>query len=549
MVTATQQNQKVELSGDDLRDMFSTATSCLERNAAAIDALNVFPVPDGDTGTNMLLTMKSLMAEIEYLSDTRADTVAEAMAHGALMGARGNSGVILSQIMKGFALGFTGKESFGISEMVDALRQASIAAYESMSKPREGTMLTVIKDVATAVEKGVVQNDGNLVALMETAVEEAKNSVARTPQLLDVLRDAGVVDAGGQGVYVILEGILRYLKSDNGDTEMITIKAQPERLPTLATIPKIPDNEKIYGYCTELIIKGEELRQDQIRRWMEKQGESVLVVGDEETIKVHVHTLHPGTVIEFAISLGSVHDLKIQNMDDQHEDFLKLPDIGRATSGIAIVAVVAGSGLENVFRSLGTTAVISGGQTMNPSCFDILQAIDSTSADELILLPNNKNIIPAARQAVTAAKQKVKVVPTRNIPQGLSALLAFNPEIKLEENLTEMTRAQEGVKSVEITTVVRDTKLGRIKLQKGDFVALIDGNIKITDRSLDQVVFDSLQAANAEKADIITLYYGDEVSSEKANKLLESLREKYPELEIELIQGGQPHYPYIISVE
>jgi len=549
MVTATQQNQKVELNGDDLRDMFTTATSCLERNAAAIDALNVFPVPDGDTGTNMLLTMKSLMAEIDYLSDTRADTVAEAMAHGALMGARGNSGVILSQIMKGFALGFTGKESFGISEMVDALRQASIAAYESMSKPREGTMLTVIKDVATAVEKGVVQNDGNLVALMETAVEEAKNSVARTPQLLDVLRDAGVVDAGGQGVYVILEGILRYLKSDDGDTEMITIKAQPERLPTLATIPKIPGNEKIYGYCTELIIKGDELRQDQIRWWMEKQGESVLVVGDEETIKVHIHTLHPGTVIEFAISLGSVHDLKIQNMDDQHEDFLKLPDVGRPTSGIAIVAVVAGSGLENVFRSLGTTAVISGGQTMNPSCFDILQAIDSTSADELILLPNNKNIIPAARQAVTAAKQMVKVVPTRNIPQGLSALLAFNPEIKLEENLTEMTRAQEGVKSVEITTVVRDTKLGRIKLQKGDFVALIDGNIKITDRSLDQVVFDSLQVANAEKADIITLYYGDEVSSEKANKLFESLREKYPELEIELIQGGQPHYPYIISVE
>lgn len=549
MISDTQSNPRLSYSGRELREMFSVATSCLERNATVINALNVFPVPDGDTGTNMLLTMQSIMAEAERTSDANACDIVQAMARGALMGARGNSGVILSQIMKGFAMGFTGKESFGSGEVAHALRQASVAAYQSMSKPREGTMLTVIKDVASAVENSIAQNDGDLVALMETAVEEAKNSVERTPQLLDVLREAGVVDAGGQGIYVILEGILRFLKDEENDIEPVTRETPVVKLPTFTAANPIPGDEKAYGYCTELIIKGDDLRQDQIRRWIERQGKSALVVGNEETIKVHVHTFHPGTIIEFAISLGSVHDVKIQNMDDQHEDFLQIPGTPEPTAGIAIVAVVAGAGLEKAFRSLGATAIIPGGQTMNPSCSDILQAIDSAPADKVIVLPNNKNVIPAAKQAAAAAKKTVKVMPTRSIPQGLSALLGFNCEMELEKNLTEMSRAQERVRSIEITNAVRDARIGTIQIRKGDYISLIDGNIRVACKSLDRAIFDSLQAVDVGNAGIVSLFYGDQINEDEATDLGESIKEKYPDLEIELIQGGQPHYSYIISVE
>ena len=549
IVSVTQSKPRLSCSGRELREMFSVATSWLERNATVINALNVFPVPDGDTGTNMLLTMHSIMAEAERTSDAEACDIAQAMARGALMGARGNSGVILSQIMKGFAMGFTGKESFGSGEMADALRQASIAAYKSMSKPREGTMLTVIKDVASAVEDSIAQYDGDLVALMETAVEEAKNSVERTPQLLDVLREAGVVDAGGQGIYVILQGILSFLKDEEDGIELLKKQAPVVYQPTFSVAKPLHDNEKPYGYCTELIIKGNNLRQDQVRRWVEGQGESVLVVGDEETIKVHVHTFHPGTIIEFAISLGSVHDLKIQNMDDQHEDFLQIPGAPEPAVGIAIVAVVAGAGLERVFRSLGATAIIPGGQTMNPSCSDILQAIESAPADKVIVLPNNKNVIPAARQAAEAANKMVKVVPTRSIPQGLSALMGFNCEMEMEENITEMSRAQEKVRSIEVTNAVRDARMGKLQIKKGDYIGLVDGNIEVACKSLYQAIFDSLQAVDAGNAGIASLFYGDQISDNEATDLGDSIKNKYPELEIELIQGCQPHYPYIISVE
>jgi hypothetical protein len=384
---------------------------------------------------------------------------------------------------------------------------------------------------------------------METAVEEAKNSVERTPQLLDVLREAGVVDAGGQGIYVILAGILRFLKGEENDIELVTRETPVVKLPPFAAANLIPGDEKAYGYCTELIIKGDDLRQDQIRRWIEKQGESALVVGDEETIKVHVHTFHPGTIIEFAISLGSVHDLKIQNMDDQHEDFLQIPGAAEPTAGIAIVAVVAGAGLEKAFRSLGATAIIPGGQTMNPSCSDILQTIDSAPADKVIVLPNNKNVIPAARQAAAAAKKIVKVVPTRSIPQGLSALMGFNYEMELEKNLTEMSRAQERVRSIEVTNAVRDAKIGTVQVQRGDYIGIIDDNVKVACKSLDRAIFDCLQAVDVGNAGIASLFYGDQINDDEAADLGESIKEKYPELEIEVIQGCQPHYSYIISVE
>jgi len=547
MMVDTLSTQKPELNGSELREMFGLATEWLEKNAGDIDALNVFPVPDGDTGTNMLLTMRSVMSEAELAPGVTASDIAQSMARGALMGARGNSGVILSQIFKGFAAGLAGRDSFGPKELADALEKASLAAYTALSKPREGTMLTVIKDVAFAARSGAVRNGHDIVAFMERVVEEAGDSVARTPQLLDVLKDAGVVDAGGQGLYIILKGILGYLKNEG--VEMLKSDTPVVRQPVRVTKGPVPGDERAYGYCTEMIIRGNDLRQDQIRRWVESQGESVIVVGDKDTVKVHVHTHHPGTIIEFAISLGTVHDLKIQNMDDQHEDFLQIPGKPEKASGIAIVAVVAGEGLQEVFYSLGTTAIIAGGQTMNPSCSDILQAINSISSEEVIVLPNNKNVIPAARQAAGVAVKTVKVLPTRSIPQGLSALLGFNSEANLEENMTGMSRLQKEVRSIEITSAIRNARVNGLSIKEGDYIGLIDGDMKITCDTPQQAVFDSLEEVDAEDAGIISLFYGNRVEDNEAAELGDALRNRYPGLEVELIRGSQPHYSYIISVE
>ncbi len=543
-------------SGRELREMFCVATRWLERNATTINSLNVFPVPDGDTGTNMLLTMRSTMAEAAKPPDTNASDIAQAMAQGSLMGARGNSGVILSQIMKGLARGLTGQVSFGPVEMAYALEQASVAAYEGLSKPREGTMLTVIKDVATAAKNGASLDSHDMLTLMDLVVDEARKSVERTPQLLDVLREAGVVDAGGQGIYVILNGILHYLRGEeeqidliSDETVLIRDEAPIVKQPAFVIAKSMPEEERAYGYCTEFIIKGSDLNQNQIRRWIESQGESVLVVGDEETTKVHVHTLHPGTIIEFAISLGSVHDLKIENMDDQHEDFLQKRRAPTPATDISVIAVVAGTGLEEVFHSLGTTAVIPGGQTMNPSCSEIVQAIDSVSSDKVILLPNNKNVIPAARQAAAITRKKVKVLPTRSIIQGLSAMMGFNCEMELDSNIKQMSRCQKRARSIEVTKAVRDASMGEIHIKKGDYIGLIDGNIKVADSKINQAILNALQTVNVESAEIVSLFYGDQVDGNEATELKDTLKERYPALEIEVIQGSQPHYPYIISVE
>jgi len=549
VIAKTRNSMRLEINGSDLREMFATATIWLEKNEANINELNVFPVPDGDTGTNMLLTMQSVMSEARQVSETNASDIAQVMAKAALMGARGNSGVILSQIMKGFATGLNGKNFVGPGELAEALGQAALAAYASMSKPREGTILTVIKDVASAARTGVARDTCDLMTLMEVVVEEARNSVERTPELLDVLRDAGVVDAGGQGLYIILEGILCYLRDGEIHLDPEEREIQIFRQPIPVAEDSFPGGEKAYGYCTEMIIRGDELRPDTIRPWVENQGQSVLVVGDENTVKIHVHTFHPGTVIEFALSLGTVHDLKIQNMDDQHKDFRQVSTASERAADIAVIAVAAGEGLQTVFRSLEADAIISGGQTMNPSCSDILQAINSLPSSQVIILPNNKNIIPAARQAAEAALKTVKVLPTRSIPQGLSALVGFNREARLEENLANMSKNQEQVRSVEITTAVRGTRVNSLQIKKGDYLGLIDGELQVACNSLAQAVYDSLEKVDASSAGIVTLFYGNEVKDTEAAELAESIKLEYRGLEVEVLPGSQPHYSYIISVE
>jgi DAK2 domain fusion protein YloV len=546
---ANHRRERASCSGYELREMFLAGTRWLEKNASTINALNVFPVPDGDTGTNMVLTMRSTMEETARIKDNNASTIAQAVARGGLMGARGNSGVILSQILRGIADGLCDVASFGPHEMAQAFEKASILAYKGISKPKEGTMLTVIKDVSIVAKGSLEKNNEDLVSFMETVVQEARKSVERTPDLLDVLKEAGVVDAGGQGIYILLEGILFYLRGEAEQIEMMEIESPAALQPAFMAARSATTGEKVYGYCTQFLIKGENLSVDRVRDEIEDKGESIVVVGDETTVKVHIHTTNPGAILELGTSMGSLHDLEIQNMDDQHEEFLQARRAPMPPANIAVVSVVCGDGLEDVFCSLGTSAIVSGGQTMNPSTEEILRAIDSVPSDKVIVLPNNKNVVLTAQQAALIATKKVQVLPTKSIPQGLTAMLAFNSEIELENNLAAMNRAQQGVKSVEITRAVREAQIGKVHTRVGDFIGLINGELITSSQNLLQAVSSTAKEANLEDAEIVTLYYGADIKEKEVEELAQAIKTDYPSLNLEVVKGGQPHYCCIMSVE
>lgn len=537
------------ISGQELREMFAAATGWLEKSSAEIDALNVFPVPDGDTGTNMLLTMRSTIEEAYRASDHSASAVAHAMAHGALMGARGNSGVILSQILRGLAQSLTEKESLTATDLVSALQESAVMAYKGMSNPVEGTMLTVIKDIATAVQAEVAGDDGDVVAVMETAVNAAGESVANTPNLLDVLRQAGVVDAGGQGLHTIFDGALRYLKGEMEQMrfrkpQIIVTDMHATKLPQMIAADEIP-----YGYCTEFLLKGEKLDTDKMRKKLEKKGESLIVVGDDATARVHIHTLEPGDVISYASSLGTLHQVSIRNMDEQHHDYLEIQKDRGPAVDTAIVAVVAGEGLADVFTSLGVTAIVPGGQTMNPSTKDLLQAVEGAASDKVIILPNNKNIVATANQVQSLTEKKIEVVPTTTIPQGVAALLAFDYEANLESNIQIMTRAMATVKTIEICRAVRSAKLGDLKIKKKQPIGFLDGDMVVVGESGFEVLNKMLSTLGLSKVEVITIYYGADTKSAEAEQVASDIRSRYPQLQIEVVKGGQPHYNYIISIE
>ncbi len=427
--------QVESINGQELREMLDTATNWLEKSTSDIDALNVFPVPDGDTGTNMLLTMRSSVEEAYRATDSSASAVAQALAKGALMGARGNSGVILSQIWRGLAQGLQDKKSITGSDLAAALQQASEMAYKGISNPVEGTILTVVREASAAGQAQAAGNGSDLVSVMEAVVSTANESVANTPALLPVLREAGVVDAGGQGLYTILEGALRYLRGEVEQMQfrkpqMITSNIpQPVRLPQMAAVEEMP-----YGYCTEFLLKGERINTESVKARLKKKGESLIVVGDDTAVRIHIHTMDPGNVIRYGSSLGTLHQVAIRNMDEQHQDFLEMQKERAPAVDTATVAVVSGDGLAEVFTSLGTTAIVPGGQTMNPSIKDLLQAVKAVASDKVIILPNNKNIILTAEQVQPLTDKRVEVVPTQTIPQGVAALLSFDYEADFETN-------------------------------------------------------------------------------------------------------------------
>jgi DAK2 domain fusion protein YloV len=538
------------IAGQELRDMFSAATSWLEKSSADIDALNVFPVPDGDTGTNMMLTMRSTMEEAYRAPDHSAAGVAHAMAKGALMGARGNSGVILSQIWRGLAQGLEDKENFDAIEFADALEKSARTAYKGVSNPVEGTMLTVIKDAARAAREQVEEGNDDIVQVLEAVVDATRDSVANTPRLLKVLKDAGVVDAGGQGIYTLFEGALRYLK---GETEQMRLR-KPQiivsELPYTAPLPQVSGIDEVpYGYCTEFLLKGEELNPEDIRKRLEKKGESLIVVGDDAAVRIHIHTLTPGNIISLATKLGTLHQVSIRNMDEQHQDFLEMQKEKMPVTDTAVIVVASGDGLNDVFGSLGAAAVVPGGQTMNPSTKDILQTVETTPSDNIIILPNNKNIIATAKQVQSLTQKKVKVVPSRSIPQGVVALLAFDYEADFKANAEIMEKALASVRTIEITRSVRATQINGLKIRRKEPIGLLDGELLVVGDTDLEVVNQLFSRLFLDEAEVVTIYYGDEASAAEAEAISASITAQYPKLQVEIIRGGQPHYSYIISVE
>jgi DAK2 domain fusion protein YloV len=538
-------------SGQEFRDMFAAGSSWLEKSVPDINVINVFPVPDGDTGTNMFLTLRAVIEEADRVSDHSVSAMSKAMAQGALMGARGNSGVILSQFFRGLAKGLDSKESISGSDWAMALSEASRAAYKGLSQPVEGTMLTVIRDASKAAEEAARAEPNDIIFVTEAAVEAAKDSVAKTPFLLPVLLEAGVVDAGGQGVYVLLEGTLRYLEGKVEEMKYRRPQLVTADLPAGAKAVQLAaEAEEAYGYCTNFLLEGHKLNPDKIRKKLEGKGQSIVVVGDEATIRVHVHTYDPGAIIQYATALGTLHQLQIQNMDDQHVGFLEMQKGRGAQLDIGVVAVAAGSGMREVFKSLGAAAIVPGGQTMNPSVQEILQTVESVPSQKIILLPNNKNIILAASQVHLLTSKEVTVVPTRTMPQGIAAIIAFNYEVGLKENVQAMEEVIATVKTVEITKAARSTQIKGLKMKKGQAITIIDDeDLVAAGDNMTEVLFQALDKAGIQSAEVVTVYYGADIETSQAEQVTQEIRKKYPEKQVEMVSGGQPYYYYIISLE
>jgi len=541
--------RKIETAdGQALREMFSTATAWLEKSVADIDALNVFPVPDGDTGTNMLLTMRSAVEEAYRAPDHSASAVAQAMSKGALMGARGNSGVILSQILRGMGQGLSKKNTFTGKDFADAYSQASKTAYKGLSNPVEGTILTVIRESADAGKKYVAENGDDLVSVIQVIVEAANRSLTNTPNLLPVLKEAGVVDAGGQGLYTILEGVLRYLR---GESEQMQFR-KPQIITSNATAPPrlqpLNVKEIPFGYCTEFLLKGQEIDPDKLREKLKKNGESLIVVGDKSNVRVHIHTLDPGKILHMVTNLGTMHQVSIRNMDEQHEDYLEMQKQRLPASDVAMIAVAPGDGISDVFNSLGAF-VVAGGQTMNPSTKDLLTAVESVVPGKVIILPNNKNIVLTAGQVQSLTKKSIKVIPTKTVPQGIAALLAFDYEADFETNTKAMEKARTSVKTIEVTRSIRTTKIGDMKIKKNQSIGLLDTDLVAVGDTDVEVLKKVMDDLDLNELEVVTIYYGQDIQESAAEKFAASIREKYSDLQIEIVKGGQPHYDYIISIE
>jgi len=541
--------------GQDLKKAIVAGAAWLEEHREVINALNVFPVPDGDTGSNMSATMQAAVRDIKNSTESLAGVVAAKIAHGALLGARGNSGVILSQILRGLAQGLDKKSTFSATDLANAFQEASRLAYRAVIKPVEGTILTVVRETAEAAKQSAEHGD-DLVGLMQEAVIAARQSVARTPDLLPTLKQAGVVDSGGQGFCTILEGIWHYIRGEAGMT--LTLSEAPVQVQQTETQQKKGrvTVEEEFGYEVVFLLYGEKLDVESIRQTIiDMGGVSTVVAGDEKLLKVHTHTATPGQILDYGVSLGSLMDINIENLQAQSLTYAAASEAEHAddaleeTLHIATVAVVSGAGFEHVYRELGVNAIVSGGQTMNPSIEELLAAVEATPADKVIMLPNNGNVILSAQQVVSLTQKEVFVVPSDTLPQGIAALLSFNYDADFQENCQAMSEAAQHIQTAEITTAVRTVQIGGVRVREGDYIGLINGNLTIAGQHIERVVQDTLERMGIDQYEILTLYYGEDIAADVAQQTAQRIKQHYSHLEIEVVNGGQPYYAYIVSVE
>jgi uncharacterized protein len=548
------------LEGKRFAQMVIQGATQLSANAQLVDALNVFPVPDGDTGTNMNLSMTSGAKEVQNHIQDHIGNVATALSKGLLMGARGNSGVILSQLFRGFGKAIEGKESLSSAEFANALQIGVETAYKAVMKPVEGTILTVAKDAA---RKGVTsaETETDFVKVMQAIVDEAQASLNRTPDLLPVLKEVGVVDSGGQGLLFVYEGFLAELKgekvSNQSSLPSMNDLVSAEHHKAAQDFMSTEDIE--FGYCTEFMVRFEEDKQsfaeEDFRQDLSKFGDSLLVISDDELAKVHIHSEQPGDVLTYGHQYGSLINIKIENMRQQHSSIVGESKPKAAAPApvmevdFAIVTVSMGEGIAQLFKSIGATAVIEGGQTMNPSTEDIVKAVKEVNAKKVIIMPNNKNIIMAAEQAAEVLDMEVAVVPTKTVPQGMAALLAFNPTASVSDNRKLMTEASKQVKTGQVTFAVRDTSIDGVSIAKDDFMGIQEGKIVISDSDRQKSAQSLLRTMLDEDSEILTILYGEDVTEEDVRSLIEYVEEHYEDVEVEVHNGKQPLYSYIFSVE
>jgi DAK2 domain fusion protein YloV len=538
------------LAASDLQRAVLRFRDALRAHQEELNRLNVYPVPDGDTGTNMALTLESVAAEL-----TTADSMVEvcqAVSRGSLMGARGNSGVILSQIFRGFARAVEGKASLTPAELASAFEEAANAAYRAVNRPTEGTILTVAREAGRAARTAASAPDTTVPRVIAAAAAGASAAVQKTPSQLQILREAGVVDAGGFGLQLILEGMLKTVEEPDAAMPA-PVQAKKPAIPAAQIALDLPEGG--WGYCTEFLIEGTNLDTELIRNQIEALGNSVLVVGEPELVKVHVHTDDPTRVINLAGGYGRLLKLNVGDMSTQHRRILET-EAGAPTAkapprpnGVGVVAVVAGRGLVDIFRGLGVDAIIEGGQTMNPSTQDMLTAIESVPYEEVVLLPNNGNVIAAAKQVVGLTKKSVHVVETHSVPQGVSAVVAFQQDRPASDNVRAMKAEADRVQTIEVTHAVRDTRSNGLRVKKGDVIGLINDRLEFAGGDYADVVKQALGKLGPDAYELVTVYRGEQATDAELSRLEAEIRSSYPGLDVEVQQGGQLHYPFILSVE
>ena len=542
-----------KINGQHFLNMVTKASNRLENEKAYVDSLNVFPVPDGDTGTNMSMTFTAAVQEIQSNKSSSIGEVSKIMAKGALMGARGNSGVILSQIFRGIAKGLEGKDEVNPYEFALSILEGSKSAYRAVMRPTEGTILTVIREVG---EKATEYHTDDIKDLMDKIVTYADDTLQRTPDLLPQLKAANVVDSGGMGLLIILKGMYEALETDFKMAEKLEEKSFEEYVAARDTHTEIT-----FGYCTEFIVLSEP-DNGEFKDYLETMGDSIVYVGYEDITKVHIHTDNPGLVLAEAGKRGELTKIKIENMREQHRKLQDTPDVHEELKveeaakaepaekeKYAFISVSMGDGIKDVFQDLGVNFVISGGQTMNPSTQDIVKAVEEANAEYIFILPNNKNIIMAANQAKEISGKDVYVIPTKTIPQGVAALTSFNPEADAETNYDTLISSLETVKSGSVTYAVRDTEIEGKEVKQGDYLGLLENKIKVVKRELYPLVEELIESMVDEHSSSITLFYGEDVKEEEFNELVELLEEKYEDLDVMSVAGKQPLYYFIIAVE